>query len=77
MRFYTVVLLYPDYLTGDFGADIYVDAARAKNLERAVRAVQWRAVRAQLPDSVNDPSDFRPILVLAGDVKVVADATSF
>lgn len=77
MRVYTVVLLYPDYLTGNFGADIYVDAACAKSLERAVRAVPWRAVLAQLADSVDDPSDFRPILVLAGDVKVVADATSF
>lgn len=74
---YTVVLLYPDYLAKDFGANLYVDATRARTLERAVRAAQWRAVRAQAPDTVDDPSDFRPILVLAGVVEVVADATWF
>ena len=35
-RWWTVILLYPDYLTNDFGADIFVDWAIAPTAQDAV-----------------------------------------
>jgi hypothetical protein len=71
---FTVVLLYPDYATGDFGADLYVECVPARDEFAAAKQVQQLAHRAnrKIP-----AADFRPVLVLAGDCQVVADATSF
>jgi hypothetical protein len=71
---FTVVLLYPDYATGDYGGDIYVTAVFAKDAKAAVAAARKAAYKGS---SVNAAADFRSILVLAGDCHVVADATSF
>ena len=75
---YTVVLLCPDYATGDFGADIKVVLAEAVNGESATKKAQREASRdCNHPGSVKiPPQDFRMILVLEGDVSVVGDATS-
>ena len=73
MKTYTVVLLYPDYLTGDFGADLYVSAVEAESIADAVANVQIMAAQ----DNVPDADDFRPILVLDGIPEIVADATNF
>lgn len=51
--------------------------ARGKSLACVVRAVQFRAARAQAPGSADDPFDFRPILVMGGDIEILADAGSF
>jgi len=72
---FTVVLLYPDYATGDYGADVYVVAVGAKDEFAAVKKAQRKAY--VFSAAVKAKEDFRPILVLAGDCKVVADATSF
>jgi hypothetical protein len=72
---FTVVLLYPRHATGDFGADIYVEWAVAKNPFKAVKKVQQMAAASN--GLVIGKEDFRPILVLTGECKVVADATSF
>jgi hypothetical protein len=61
---FTVVLLYPDYATGDHGADIHVATVSAKDAKAAVVAA-WKA--AYKGAAVNAADDFRPILVLAGD----------
>lgn len=71
---FTVVLLYPDYATGDFGADIYVECVPAKDEFAAAKQVQQLAHRA---NRTIRAADFRPVLVLAGDCQVMADATSF
>lgn len=70
---YTVVLLYPEYATGDFGADVYVDHVRARTINEAVRIVRQRAVNKS--DKAILHNDLRMVLVLYGNVKVLADAT--
>jgi hypothetical protein len=78
---YSVVLLYPQDATSDYGADIYVSAAYGcSTIASAVELVQKEA-----SENVTDrdgtplfaPSDFRCILVLDGAVKCVGDAEGF
>lgn len=79
-HWYTVICLYPDYLTDDYGADIYVDWALAKSPEDAGRLVQKKAQAAQNDgecDVVDDPADFRVIAVWKGKTVILADATNF
>jgi hypothetical protein len=67
--------LYPDYATGgDYGADVYIDCVSAKDEFVAAKQVQQLAHRA---NRTIRAADFRPVLVLAGDCQVRADATSF
>lgn len=78
MRMYTVVLLYPDYMTDDYGADVYVESTEAEDFNDAVRVVQEIvAFDTREAGTVRDPADFRPVLVMKGQVEVVADARSF
>lgn len=72
---YTAVLLYPDYATGDFGADIFVESAEASEPYQAAVAVQEMASAANGGDIPAE--DFRVIAVFAGDLCTVLDATSF
>lgn len=72
---FTAVCLYPDYLTSDFGADVYVNAAEGQDGYEAAAAVQRMAAQAN-GDDVN-PEDFRVIAVIAGDVTLELDATNF
>jgi hypothetical protein len=79
-HWYTVILLYPDFLTDDFGADIYTDWCLGETPEDAARVCQEKAAKAQNDgpvDIVDDPTVFRPIAVIAGKRMIVADATSF
>jgi hypothetical protein len=75
MTTYTVVLLYPDYSTEDFGADIFVEAADAEDAYKAAEKVQRIASEAN--DGDIPPEDFRPIAVMLGDIVLELDATSF
>jgi len=72
---YTVVLLYPDYATADYGADAYVESAQASSAEEAAAVVQAMASEANGGDLPAE--DFRVSLVLHGNVDVALDATSF
>lgn len=72
---YTAVLLYPDYATGDYGADIFVECATAREPEQAAHEVQKMASVAN--DGDIPAEDFRVIAVFAGDHSTVLDATSF
>ena len=78
---YTVVLLYPDYATGDYGADVNVTCVNARDGEAATKKAQrWAAYHcncgpARLRAKIK-AADMRMILVLEGDVAVVGDATS-
>ena len=74
---YTVVLLYPDYATGDFGADIYTTCVDARDGEVATKKAQREAHDNVRNNGKKIPAaDFRMILVLESDVAVVGDATS-
>jgi hypothetical protein len=73
---YTVVLLYPDYATDDYGADTYTTCVQAADRYAAAPLAQAEALSGNL-GMVEDADDFRPILVLEGDVKVLASALDF
>jgi hypothetical protein len=73
---YTVICLYPDYITGDFGADIYVNTVAAKDAYKAASDVQLMAMEAN-SDTCCEPEDFRVIAVIKGDVTLELDASNF
>ncbi len=76
-RWWTVILLYPDYMTDDFGADIYVDWAVTDTPEKAVTAVKRKAARSQeSDDGIVNADDFRMIAVWQGRSVLALDATS-
>ncbi len=80
-HWWTVMLLYPEYMTDDFGSDIYVDWALTANPEDAVPVVQRKAVLAQRdptdPDDESDnPDDFKMIAVWRGRSYLSLDAMS-
>lgn len=74
---WTVILLYPDYMTGDFGADIYVDSAEADDPYEAVKIVQEIAAAANSKEFPEKPNDFRCTGVIKGEHDLVLDAMSF
>ena len=80
-RWWTVLLLYPDYLTDDYGADIFVDWALTVTAEEAVRVGLRKAAEAQRDHtrraSVDtDPDDFKMIAVWRGRSVLALDAYS-
>jgi len=76
-RWWTVMLLYPDYMTGDFGADIFMDWAMAATPQDAVPIVQRKAAEAQtVGNKLELANDFRMIAVWRGRTRLALDATS-
>jgi hypothetical protein len=80
-RWWTVMLLYPDYLTDDYGSDIFVGWACMVRPEDAVPVVQRKAAEAQrdLPKQASvdiDPDDFNMIAVWRGRSTLALDAYS-
>ena len=82
-RWWTVFLLYPDFMTGDFGADLFVDWGFSAEPFEAVEIVQQKAVDAQRDNTKKgsceacSPDDFRCIAVVRGRHTLALDATSF
>lgn len=81
---YTAVLLYPDYATDDFGADIsvqWVTVPRRRKLAdkhfEAAAAARKQCVEQQESGEFGDPpgSDLKLIALFPGHVRCVADAT--
>jgi len=62
---YSVLLLYPDYMTGS-DRETYFAHVKAENPAQAVQAARAMATAAQEPDTVSDPDDFAPLMCLAG-----------
>lgn len=82
-RWWTVMLLYPDYLTDDYGEDIFMDWALTPTPEEAIPVVQRKAVRAQRDitdpdagDGIDNPEDFKMIAVWRGRTVLELDASS-
>lgn len=63
-RPFSVLLLYPDY-SGDTGYETYYAFVQATGAIEAVAAAQIQAAAAQ-PVSIDDPTDFHPLLVTEG-----------
>ena len=77
---YTVVLMYPDYMTGDYGADVCVERVNARTITEAIGAAKQHMARhiernMGVKLRIRSIEDLRMVLVLQGDVNVVADAT--
>jgi len=72
-RPFTVVLLYPEYATDDFGGDVYINCAHAGSAQEAVKEVQYQAHMAQVDCGI-DPNDFRMVAVFEGDVPLALNA---
>lgn len=81
---YTAILLYPDYATDDFGADIsvqWVTVPRRRKLAdehaEAAAAARKQCVEQQESGEFGDPpgSDLKLIALFPGHVRCVADAT--
>ena len=80
-HWWTVMLLYPDYLTDDYGSDLFVAWTRTARAEEAVPVAQRKAVEAQRDQSVHasvdiDPDDFKMIAVWPGRSRLALDAYS-
>ena len=82
-HWWTVMLLYPDYLTDDYGSDIYTDWAMTPTPEAAIPLVQRKAARAQRDltdkhagDGIDDPTDFKLLAVWPGRTRLALDAYS-
>jgi len=80
-RWWTVLLLYPDYLTDDYGSDIFVEWACTAESEDAVPVVQRKAAEAQRDlsraSSVDlDPEEFKMVAVWRGRSTLALDAYS-
>lgn len=80
-HWWTVMLLYPDYMSDDYGEDVYVGWARTATPEEAVPVVQHKAAEAQRDlsraSSVDtDPDDFKMIAVWQGRTTLALDAYS-
>lgn len=80
-HWWTVLLLYPEYLTDDYGQDIFMDWSRTATPEEAIPAVQRKAVEAQHDlspaSSVDlDPEDFKMVAVWRGRSTLALDAYS-
>jgi len=81
---YTAVLLYPDYATDDFGADIsvqWVTVPKRRKLAdehaEAAAAARRLCIEQQESGEFGDPpgSDLKLIALFPGHVRCVADAT--
>ena len=76
-RWWTVMLLYPDYMTEDFGADIFVDWALTATAQEAAAIVRRKAAEVQTIGSPEElANDFRMIAVWPGRTTLALDATS-
>jgi hypothetical protein len=77
---WTVILLYPDYVTDDFGGEIYVGWVSCKDPHKAAAIAQKKAWKANggNEDCVSfKPEDMRPIAVFKGRHTLKLDATCF
>ncbi len=69
-RWYTVILLYPDYCSDCYGDDTYIEHVLAVNVPDAVTKARSKAMKFNTDADgdcfVNDPSDFLALVVCRG-----------
>ncbi len=69
MSQYTVICLYPDYLSDKGIAEVYIDTVRADSPVVAVNKVQIMAAEAN-SDAVDDVLDFKAVAIIRGEVQL-------
>lgn len=62
---YTVVLLYPDYMTGNFGQDVFVAHVEALDTDQAISSAQDKAFDANA-SACMDSHDFALVVMFGG-----------
>lgn len=62
---FTVLLLYPDYMSDAFGHETYQAHVRALYITQAIRLAQAQAMKAN-PGSIEDHNDLHVLAVYAG-----------
>ena len=65
---YTVILLRPDYMAGNFGQDTYMDHVEAPDAISAVQEARTGAINADYGDDAYEalPGDYFVLAVFAG-----------
>ena len=76
MHSFTVICLYPEYATEDFGTDTLIRTVEARNAFEACRLAQ--RIAAQESDvPIHKPSDLQVIAVFPGHVRPALEARNF
>ena len=73
---FTVICLYPEYATEDFGTDTVIRTVEATNAFEPSRLVQRIATREAYV-AIKQPSDFQVIAVFPGHVRPELEARNF
>lgn len=65
---YTVVLVRPDYITDEFGRDVYVAHVHARDEYHAIKVAQREVFRADKKDKMepNAPEDYALTVLFEG-----------
>lgn len=63
--FFTVVLLWPDYIADEFGHDTYITYVEADSPSEAITAARKEAMAPQF-NAIDCPEDLYPIFVAHG-----------
>jgi hypothetical protein len=53
MKPYTVMMMYPDYMTDDYGQETYMAWVEGSSLKDAVLKAQRKAVEESMPDETD------------------------
>lgn len=71
-RWYTVILLRPDYMTSNYGQDTWMDSVRARSREEAIELARGECHLADNEgcdgglDMLGSPDDYFVIAVIRG-----------
>ena len=70
---WTVLLLYPDYMSDNYGLETYLDVVEAVDPREALRLAQTNAQASAGEDVVSDPTDFACVFCARGSHLDYAD----
>jgi hypothetical protein len=74
MPSFTVICLYPDYVTNDFGADLYIGTVEADDAFQAADFIRLQAAEENRSVAADD---FRPIVAFSGEFEICLRSTDF
>lgn len=78
MKKFTVLLLYPDYMSDNFGQDTCMAHVNAEDVARAQEAAQARMVQIRLEydeEDGQDPDDYFVLMVIEGHHNDIKEPT--
>lgn len=77
MKNFTVLLLYPDYMSDNFGQDTYLAHVKAEDVKGAQRVAQLKLLRNLGKDYAGtvDPNDYAVLMVIEGHHNDIKEPT--